>query len=383
MKKYLILFLMSVLLACNSHAGYVVKGVFEGAGNGYAVLERNEGGKKLLDTVDMQDGKFVFEGEVPDVCFVRVVVAPTGKDEVSIPLVLENSDIEMRGDWENVEMNEEEELVIRGMTIIGSKNQDVKMALDGLFEKTLKLPEFERLVKMLDEIERNGEILKDTAYYWRYRRQYESFEARWKEEQLKIMAANPSVETAAYQLGFMMDNMPLEELEHLFGQFDAKVQASELAKEVRGSIELRRRIEPGRLAPRFTLTQRDGTSLSLADFRGKVVVLDFWASWCKPCRASFPWVREFYKAYRDKEVEIIGISIDEKKASWEKALDAEQLPWPQVIDDRENGTYRVGGLYHVLAVPMFVVIDKEGKIVVREHMERKELEAEVEKALEN
>ena len=121
--------------------------------------------------------------------------------------------------------------------------------------------------------------------------------------------------------------------------------------------------------------------MSLADYRGKVVVLDFWASWCSPCRASFPWVREFYEEYREKGVEIIGVSIDENKASWEKALDEERLPWPQVIDEIEKGRSRVGGLYHVLAVPMFVVVDKEGKIVVRAHMEKKELLTVVEKVL--
>ncbi len=144
---------------------------------------------------------------------------------------------------------------------------------------------------------------------------------------------------------------------------------------------MRQRIEPGRSAPEFTLARRDGSLVSLADYRGKVVVLDFWASWCSPCRASFPWVREFYEEYREKGVEIIGVSIDENKASWEKALDEERLPWPQVIDEIEKGRSRVGGLYHVLAVPMFVVVDKEGKIVVRAHMEKKELSTVVEKVL--
>jgi peroxiredoxin len=144
---------------------------------------------------------------------------------------------------------------------------------------------------------------------------------------------------------------------------------------------LRQRIEPGRPAPEFTLARRDGSLLSLSDFRGKVVVLDFWASWCKPCRASFPWVREFYKEYKDKGIEIIGMSIDSNRASWEKALDEEQLPWPQVIDETVKGSYRVEELYHVLAVPMFVVVDKEGKIVLRAHMEKKELSAVVEEVL--
>lgn len=92
-------------------------------------------------------------------------------------------------------------------------------------------------------------------------------------------------------------------------------------------------------------------------------------------------MREFYKEYKDKGIEIIGMSIDSNRASWEKALDEEQLPWPQVIDETVKGSYRVEELYHVLAVPMFVVVDKEGKIVLRAHMEKKELSAVVEEVL--
>ena len=382
MKSFLILLVISVLFSCGSQAGYVLKGEFKGAGNGRAVLLMSSEGQRVIsDTVEMKGGKFVFEGEVPDAGWATVVVEPEGKEGVRMMLSLENSRIEMRGDWNNLGMDENEELAVLGMQIIGSKNQDVYEQVEGQYKAVKELPEFTKFAEILEKVLETPEILEDTTFYWEYKKGYDVWIARVKKEQLKIMAANPSVEMVAYELGYMKDNMTLEQLEQVFGQFDVKVQQSKWGKAIRESIELRQRIEPGRLAPEFTLARRDSSLVSLADYRGKVVVLDFWASWCRPCRASFPWVREFYEEYREKGVEIIGVSIDENKASWEKALDEERLPWPQVIDEIEKGRSRVGGLYHVLAVPMFVVVDKEGKIVVRAHMEKKELSAVVEKVL--
>lgn len=382
MKSFLILLVISVLFSCGSQAGYVLKGEFKGAGNGRAVLLMSSEGQRVIsDTVEMKGGKFVFEGEVSDAGWATVVVEPEGKEGVRMMLALENSRIEMRGDWNNLGMDENEELAVLGMQIIGSKNQDVYEQVEGQYKAVKELPEFTKFAEILEKVLETPEILEDTTFYWEYKKGYDVWIARVKKEQLKIMAANPSVEMVAYELGYMKDNMTLEQLEQVFGQFDVKVQQSKWGKAIRESIELRQRIEPGRLAPEFTLARRDSSLVSLADYRGKVVVLDFWASWCRPCRASFPWVREFYEEYREKGVEIIGVSIDENKASWEKALDEERLPWPQVIDEIEKGRSRVGGLYHVLAVPMFVVVDKEGKIVVRAHMEKKELSAVVEKVL--
>ena len=205
---------------------------------------------------------------------------------------------------------------------------------------------------------------------------------RVKKEQLAIIEANPWSEAAVYELAFLINDLDLEELERIFRNFDADVQVSEMARKVRENIELRERIEPGRQAPNFTLAQRNGTPLTLSDFRGKVVVLDFWASWCKPCRASFPWLREFYEEYQNKGVEIIGVSIDKNKTSWEKALSDEKLPWLQVLDGTlGHKEKRVGELYDVLYVPTFVLLDKEGKIVVRAHMEKEDLIKQVEEIL--
>ena len=345
------------------------------------MLMNSKGKRVICDTVEMKRGKFTFEGEVPHAGWAIMTVAPEGKETIQISLALENSPIEIRGDWDNLGLDENGELAVLGMQITGSRNQEVSQKLEQQYKVVAELPEFEKWAELAKKVQNEPEILEDTTFYWKYRKEYDAWFARVQEEQLKIMLANPSVEVVAYYLGYMADGMTLEKLEQIFGQFDVKVQESELGREVRESIELRQRIEPGRPAPEFTLAKRDSSLVSLSDFRGKVVVLDFWASWCKPCRASFPWVREFYKEYHEKGVEIIGVSIDDNRAAWEKALEEEKLPWPQVIDETVKGTYRIGGLYHVLAVPMFVVVDKEGKIVTRAHMEKEELTAVVEKVL--
>mgnify|MGYP005920094271 CR=1 FL=1 len=221
------LLVMSVLFACNSQAGYVLKGVFKGAGDGKAVLMM--GKQVICDTVEMKAGKFVFEGETPHVGFALVVVAPEGKEAVQISLVLENSRIEMRGNWKNVGMNEEGDLIVKGMTVTGSRNHDVERELSEQYRVVEALPEFKKYAELAKKVLDTPEILEDTTFFWMYRKEFDAYMARVKEEQLKIMAVNPSVEAAAYWLCFMMNEMPLEELELVFGQFDAKVRESEFA----------------------------------------------------------------------------------------------------------------------------------------------------------
>ena len=209
MKKYLILLMMSVLFACNSQAGYVLKGVFKGAGDGCAVLRMHSKGKLVIcDTVKMKGGKFVFEGETPCVGFALVTVVPEGKESVQMRLALENSKIEMKGDWKNVGMDEEGELVVKGMTVTGSKNNDVNEEIGKQWKVVETLPGFTKYAELAKKVQDNPEILEDTTFYWVYRKEFDAYMARVKEEQMKIIVANPSVETAAYQLYFMMNEMP-------------------------------------------------------------------------------------------------------------------------------------------------------------------------------
>lgn len=110
----------------------------------------------------------------------------------------------------------------------------------------------------------------------------------------------------------------------------------------------------------FTLKDGDGREVTLASLRAgkKYVLIDFWASWCRPCRNEIPNLKKLYKEYSDRGFDIVSISIDRKKADWEKALQEEQLPWNNFLD--ETG---VAALYHVRTIPAMYLIDGEGTLV--------------------
>lgn len=114
--------------------------------------------------------------------------------------------------------------------------------------------------------------------------------------------------------------------------------------------------------PDFKLSSKNGDSISIYTLISshKYTLIDFWASWCGPCRAAFPRLEQVYKTYSDKGFNIVGISLDEKKADWLAALEAEKTPWFQGIDNLDAANKNIFGL---TTVPSYLLVDQEGKIV--------------------
>lgn len=385
----MIVLLASLFMACGTPKdGYVVKGSLKNAGEGYAVISVTDhtGLQVIADTAEMSGGEFRFAGKTPFVAVCSLRVAPVGKEVLDMIMVLENSPIELQGDWANLERDAGGNLFIRDMTAKGGKNTEVSNLLDEVYFATRKLPEFkdyERLEKWFGALDEEQELTE--ADYRRFDTLQEIHNHYLDlvfEKQLEIMVAHPSLEVAAFYLTPMIEEMKLEEFERVFGQFDEAVRNSEMLTDIREVLETRQRLAPGRTAPGFSLAQRDGQILSLADLHGKVLLVDFWASWCGPCRASFPWVKEFYKKYHDKGVEILGVSVDDDKNAWGKALEAEKLPWLHVRDEKLPSGERIASdLYDVTGIPHFVLIDRQGKLVRCGHFEQQELEVLVDKLL--
>ena len=129
---------------------------------------------------------------------------------------------------------------------------------------------------------------------------------------------------------------------------------------------------PGELAHEIALTSPKGDTLSLSALQGKVVLIDFWASWCGPCRLSNRHLVKLYSKYKNKGFEIFGVSLDENKRDWVKAINKDKISWPQVIDNRgwEASTAIDWNLYQI---PTSYLINKDG-IIVGIDLEKNDLE---------
>ena len=121
----------------------------------------------------------------------------------------------------------------------------------------------------------------------------------------------------------------------------------------------------GMEAPDIVLADRDGKDRKLSDLRGKVVLIDFWASWCRPCRAENPNVVRIYKKYHDMGFEIFSVSLDKDYDAWVNAIKADGLVWPNHVSDLLGWKSAAGQLYSITSIPSTVLVDRDGKVLAR------------------
>lgn len=138
-------------------------------------------------------------------------------------------------------------------------------------------------------------------------------------------------------------------------------------------------LQVGQAAPEFTINGIDGKPIKLTDFRGKYLLIDFWASWCMPCRQENPNVVKAYQTYKDKNFTILGISLDKDASAWKKAIADDKLTWSHAgeLSDFEGSTVR---LYQIEAIPSSFLLDPNGKIIAK-NLRGEELNAFLNKTL--
>jgi len=141
-------------------------------------------------------------------------------------------------------------------------------------------------------------------------------------------------------------------------------------------VEMERKTGIGKPAPDISLPGVDGNNLSLSSLKGKVVLLDFWASWCGPCRKENPNVVNIYNRYHDKGFDVFSVSLDKDKASWLKGISADNLSWPNHVSDLKYWKSEGAAAYGVTSIPYSVLIDRNG-IIVAKKLRGQDLEKKV------
>jgi thiol-disulfide isomerase/thioredoxin len=119
----------------------------------------------------------------------------------------------------------------------------------------------------------------------------------------------------------------------------------------------------GPVAPEISMKDPNGKVLKLSSLRGKIVLIDFWASWCGPCRRESPNVVKLYKQYKDKGFTVFSVSLDDDAAAWKKAIAADGLIWPNHVSDLKGWETPMVQTYGISGIPHTVLIDKQGKII--------------------
>jgi peroxiredoxin len=190
----------------------------------------------------------------------------------------------------------------------------------------------------------------DSQYHWEYKARHE------------YIAAHPKSYISAFELLGYTSTITLRNAIKLYDGLDASIKKSNVGKEIVSRIELLSKVEEGKPAQNFTQSTPDGKSVQLANYKGRYVLVEFWASWCGPCRAENPNLLSQYKLYNSKGFDILSVSLDNNKDYWLKAVEKDALPWTQV-SDLKGWNNEVAVLYGIRAVPASFLIDPTGKIV--------------------
>jgi len=358
--------------ACKNEEGYVIKGQLTGIPAGKVTLvSYNETDRTthVIDSIDFSKSSFVLKGRLDVPQMISLVVDP---GHFTMQIFLENSKIRISADTAGAEHYDytryggEVGAVIKNYIVTGSVCHDDYLR----YQNDPGNLKFNKTFKELNDLY-NAEKDPERKEGMRYK--FDSVRALSNEYQKKwiidFVGAKPSSVAGVYLLSqyYLYDSgMPLPELEPLVNTFEGEAKITTYYSGLTLSLAMRKALLPGNLAPDFTLLQRDSSLFTLSSMRGGYLMIDFWASWCKPCREAIPHWKEIYQTYHEKGFDIVSVSDDSRWGDWIRAMDQEQMPWIQVIDEFpvKNRPARIGSLYMTHYIPFYVLLDKEGRIIL-------------------
>ncbi|QDW23971.1 AhpC/TSA family protein [Pedobacter sp. KBS0701] len=361
----------------NAQTGFSIKGKIPAKYDGQKVmLEYRTTRQEVRDSAIVRNGSFSFKGKVNAVVKVYLNLKPTEKNKETADnddfyarnyqtFFLENTNISIVGTQ------------IGNATIKGGPAQSDYLIL----KSRLKSLEAKQMV-LNEQVMRSFRNKKDDSTSKDAPNEFAPQLQRLYSEIGKIQNAfiqqHPDSYVSLDLINERNDGaVELAKLKRDLKLLSPRMKNTAMGKNLQVKLAMAEKTGIGQQALDFTQNNTEGKPVTLSSLRGKYVLVDFWASWCAPCREENPTVVKAYEKFKDKNFEIISISLDDKKEPWLKAIEADGLPWIQ-LSDLKGWKNSVARLYGITSVPQNLLLDPNGKIVAK-NLRGEELQMELDK----
>ena len=355
MKKLFLIGAVAALAACSAQpeTGYTVNVAVTGdlaqLPNDTLIMNGGTKGAPVVDTLVLVNGKATVKGELDTPAYYSLTFK--GEKRAFKRFFLENTKVDVAIDAADP----------RAAVVTGGATQQFINDFAAKQKELSASYGIDSLMKGYAQASDEEKAKIEAAY------------EKWQNEcnaiQEAYLTENPTSYYALAYLASEVGNLPVEEAEAKLAAFDsvAAYANNAMLKETKETVALIKSLQPGNQAPDFVQNDPDGKPIKFSDIysKNKLTMVDFWASWCGPCRKFNPELVKIYKKYHKKGFEIIGVSHDSKHENWVKGIKDDNLTWPQV-SDLKYWDNEVGRMYYVRYIPQNIFVDQTGKIVGRQ-----------------
>ena len=309
-------------------------------------LERfTDQGEQYLDSaMTDEEGNFELKNRATEKVYYGLRSDPTN---LVFLLITGNENIEITGDAKNLEntytiQGSEDSELIREL-----KNHDVHLT--------------DSLNKMYAAIRENSPEKKDSAGM----SLQQFYQAEMELYAKQFISKHPKSLVALSATKYLDKQKDIKIYEDLLVVLSREYPGNNYVKEFGNIISNLKKLPVGSPAPEISLNSLDGKAVALSSLKGKIVLIDFWASWCGPCRRENPRLTEIYRKYKDRKFEIVGVSLDDDVSAWKEAIKKDHITWPQVSELKKWDS-EVVKIYQIEAIPYTVLIDRHGNIIAKD-----------------
>ncbi|WP_420601878.1 redoxin domain-containing protein [Flagellimonas sp.] len=341
------------LASCNSKSeGFTLNGTVTGElENGTQVyLKTTDSLNQLIDidTTTVENGVFNFKGEQaqPQLHYIFLE-----SNRGNVPFFLENGKISLKFQKDSLNYAK----------LKGTLQNDLFM---NFMDESRILSE--RAASMQNDM-RTAAQQRDTATATALREEFMEFQEEAKAFNVTFAKENPNAMISVLIIGNLMMSkaLPNDEILEMFEALTPEMKATVAGEKLKEQLDKMKTTEIGGIAPEFSAPTPNGDLLALSDVKGKLTLIDFWAAWCRPCRAENPNIVAVYNKYHDKGFNVIGVSLDTRAEDWTNAIEKDSLTWNH-ISNLKRFQDPIAQLYNINAIPAAFLVDENGVIVAKD-----------------